>query len=142
MAARKYSLFEHTADLGLHIYGRDIEELFAAAAEALVAQFTDPRKIKPAGERRIKLEASTSEELLRTWMAELLYLYNAGGWLTRRVRFETLNEKSLAAVVLGETADPGRHEITREVKAVTWHRLRIEKLEPGGTLRATVILDV
>ena len=138
----KYETFEHTADLGLYIYGRDLEDLFEAASEALIAQVTDPKGIKKLEERKIELEASSPDELLRIWMSELLYLYHGEGWLTAGVSFEVLNEKALAALVRGEPADYERHEITGEVKAVTWHRLKVEKLEHSGLLRATVVLDV
>lgn len=142
MKSKKYESFEHTADLGLYIYGAGSQELFAAAAEALTAQLTDPRRIKPAEERKIELEEKSPEELLRSWMTELLYLYTSEGWLCAKAAFESLTENSLAAVIRGEKADEARHEITGEVKAVTWHRLKIERLEPEGILRATVVLDV
>jgi len=135
-------LFEHTADIGLYIYGRDLQELFTAAAEALMAQLTDPGRIKPVEERRVELEEESPEELLRSWMTELLYLYTSELWLCAEAAFESLTQNSLVAVARGERADRACHEITGEVKAVTWHRLKIERLEPEGILRATVVLDV
>lgn len=142
MKSKKYELFEHTADIGLHIYGKDLQELFAAAAEALMAQLTDPGRIKPAEEREIELEEESPEELLRSWMTELLYLYTSEGWLCATAAFKSLTQNSLAALARGEKADEARHEITGEVKAVTWHLLKIERLEPERILRATVVLDV
>ncbi|MEA1997182.1 MAG: archease [Gemmatimonadota bacterium] len=142
MTEKKYELFEHTADLGLYIYGRDMEELFDAAAEALIAQITEPGGIRPAEKRRIEVKAVSADELLRSWMAEILYLYNAEGWLTGAVSFEHLDKSSLTGVLLGEELDPARHEVAGELKAVTWHRLKIERLEPCGLLRATVVCDV
>ena len=142
MKAKRYELFEHTADTGLYIYGADAQELFGAAAEALIAQLTDPGRIEPAEERRIELKEESPEELLRSWMTELLYLYTSEGWLCAEAVFESLTQNCLVAVVRGEKADEARHEIAGEVKAVTWHRLKIERLEAEGTLKATVILDV
>ncbi|MEA2063786.1 MAG: archease [Gemmatimonadota bacterium] len=140
MNAKKYELFEHTADLGLHVYGATPGKLFANAAEALMSLLTEPEKIRSVEETVISLEAETAGELLRAWMAELLYLYNTQGILVAGVRFTSLTENRLEAVVLGERVDQSRHEITGEVKAVTWHRLGIEKHE--GNLRATLVLDV
>jgi len=142
MKSKKYELFDHTADIGLHIYGRNLRELFAAAAEALIAQLTDPRRIEPAEEKRIELQEDSPEELLRSWMTELLYLYTSERWLCAKADFESLTHNCLAAAVRGEKADTARHEITGEVKAVTWHRLKIKRLEPEGILQATVVLDV
>ncbi len=142
MARKKYEIFDHTADMGLYIYGRDRKELFAAAAEALMAQLTNPDRIKPKMEREIILEAESAEELLRKWMAELLYLYQAESWLTSGVNFSDLTDTTLKATVLGENLDKSRHEQKLEIKAVTWHRLRIEKTGSKGNLRATVVLDI
>lgn len=142
MSNKKYELFEHTADIGLYIYGRDRRELFEAAAVALMAQLTAPEKVRPVSERRVELTADTPEELLRVWMAEILYLCNAQGWLSAGVEIESLAGNSLKAVLRGETLDPRRHAIEAEIKAVTWHRLKIENLDAEGLLRATVVLDV
>jgi SHS2 domain-containing protein len=142
MKSKRYEFFEHTADIGLYIYGRDLQELFTAAAEALTAQLTDPGRIEPAEERRIELKEESPEELLRSWMTELLYLYASEGWLCAEAAFELLTQNSLVAIALGEKADQARHEITGEVKAVTWHKLKIKRLGPEGILRATVVLDV
>ncbi|OGG05947.1 MAG: hypothetical protein A3F83_05105 [Candidatus Glassbacteria bacterium RIFCSPLOWO2_12_FULL_58_11] len=142
MKKKKWALFEHTADLGLYIYGRDRRELYEAAAGALMAQITAPEKIRPARERIVELSADSPEALLRDWMAEILYLCNALGWLTAEAGIESLTGNTLKAVLRGEALDSQRHEIGAEIKAVTWHRLKIEKLEPEGILRATVVLDV
>jgi len=142
MLRKKYEIFDHTADMGLYIYGRDREELFAAAQEALMAQLTNPDGIKPVMEREIILEAESAEELLRKWMAELLYLYQAESWLTSGVSFSDLTDTSLKARAFGENLDKARHEQKLEIKAVTWHRLRIEKTGSGEHLRATVVLDI
>jgi SHS2 domain-containing protein len=139
---KRWAVFEHTADLGLYIYGDDLEELFQAAAEALTAQFTDRKTVRPTCDRRVELSAQSGEELLRSWMAELLYLFQAEGWLTAAVKFEKLGEKGLQALLTGEVYDEGRHELRAELKAVTWHGLRIERTGRAGRLRATVILDV
>jgi len=142
MSAKKYELFEHTADVGLYIYGRDQEELFSAAAEALMAQLTRPEGIRAVEQRRIHCIAASLDELLRTWMTEVLYLYQGEHWLTAQVSFESLEEKTLKAILRGEKLNLQRHEIKGEVKAVTWHKLRVERIESQGILRATVVLDV
>lgn len=136
-----YENFEHTADLGLFIHGRNMRELFETACEALCAQLTDPAGVKLAESRELALKARDWDELLRAWLAELLYLYNGTGWLARTAEIVSLEQGGLRAVVSGEPADPARHEIAAEIKAVTWHGLGIET-RGDGMLRATVIFDV
>jgi len=141
-AGKKWAVFEHTADLGLYLYGHDLGELFQAAAEALTAQLTRPETVRPVLERKVVLSARNREELLRAWLAELLYLNHAEGWLTAAVKIEKLGDKELQALVSGEVYDEGRHELLAELKAVTWHGLRIVRVGRAGRLRATVIIDV
>ena len=138
----KYKSFEHTADVGLHVFGSDMKELFANAAEGLMSLMTEPQRIRPVEEISISLQAESPEALLRAWLAELLYLYHAEKKLTAGVSFTTLTEKKLEATVRAEPLDMSRHEITGEVKAVTWHRLEIEYDKKKGRLKATLVMDV
>ncbi len=136
-----YESFEHTADIGLYIYGRHMRELFETSCEALCAQLTDPARVIPARSRELEISASGWDELLRAWLAELLYQFNGERWLPRSAQIIHLESTGLKAVVSGEPLDGARHEIMAEIKAVTWHRLGIETLD-SGLLRATVVFDV
>ena len=49
-------------------------------------------------------------------------------------------EDGLTAVGRGEPIDFVRHEIDTEIKAITWHGLKIEHVEDG--LQAEVIVDI
>jgi len=138
----KYKSFEHTADVGLYVFGSDMKELFANAAEGLMSLMTEPEKIRPVEETSISLQAESPEALLRAWLAEVLYLFNGEKKLTAGVSFITLTENKLEATVRTESLDMSRHEITGEVKAVTWHRLEIERDKKKGRLKATLVMDV
>ncbi|MBN2288821.1 MAG: archease [Candidatus Glassbacteria bacterium] len=137
----RYKIFEHTADVGLYAYGSGLEELFANAAAGLMSLVVGTSEIAAVEETPISLEAGSAEELLRAWLAELLYFYNAEGKLFAGAEFTTLTDTRLEAVVQGETLDPARHEVACEVKAVTWHGLRVERGKKGR-LRAALVLDV
>ena len=136
-----YENFEHTADLGLYIYGHDRRELFETACRALCAQLTDPSIVKAREKREIELTAQNREELLRSWLAELLYLLNGTGWLASEAEIVRLDDTGLRAVVSGEPLDTAQHEIRMEIKAVTWHKLEIINRK-DGSLRASVVFDV
>ena len=136
-----YENFEHTADLGLHIYGRDLKELLETACEALCAQLTDPAAVACSGSVELSLEAGGGDELLRVWLAELLLLFNERRWLARSAQVDLQESFRLRAVVSGEEFEPARHEIIAEIKAVTWHLLAVDEME-NGILRGTVVLDI
>ena len=137
----RYENFEHTADLGLHIYGRDLKELLETACEALCAQLTEPATVACSGSVEMSLEADGGDELLRVWLSELLLLFNERRWLARSARVDLQGSFRLRAVVCGEEFDPARHEIIAEIKAVTWHLLAVEGMG-NGILRGTVVLDI
>jgi SHS2 domain-containing protein len=51
-----------------------------------------------------------------------------------------INATSLTAVAHGEKIDPQRHEINFEIKAITWHGLKVVQT-PDGWM-AEVIVDI
>ncbi len=135
-----YEHFEHTADLGLRIRAASLEELFGEAGRALTAALVDPPdSVRPVEPRSIRLEAAERDDLLHDWLAELLYLFETERLLFSR--FEVaLPPGELHATAWGERVDPARHPVELEIKAVTYHGLKIEP-SPDGWL-AEVIVDL
>ena len=135
-----YELFEHTADLGLRIRASDLDSLFAEAGQALFAVITDSLDdVQPRRERRFSIAADNSEYLLRDWLGELLYVFDAEQLLFSEFEVD-VKADHLKAVARGEPVDRRRHRIEREVKAITYHGLKVER-ETTGWL-AEVILDI
>ncbi len=137
-----YETFEHTADIGLYLYGRSLSELFEAAVKAVLELSAGGEGVEARQSRRMDLSAESTEALLRAWLAEIVYLMNVERWLTVRVEIKEFSPTALSAVLEGERLDPARHELALEIKAVTWHRLKIEPDQRPGWFRATVVLDV
>lgn len=135
-----YRTLSHTADLGLRIWGGSREELFANAARALTATMVDRRGLRRAASREISVEAPDLEALLVAWLNYLLYLYDVEGFLGRDFTITRLTPEHLSARAWGEPFDPSRHIAKTAVKAATYHRLEITRVDDGW--RATVILDL
>jgi SHS2 domain-containing protein len=134
--------FDHTADLGLRIYGEDLNDLFRTAAEGLfgviVANLTD---VRPAEDLQVSLAAETVEDLLVDWLNELIFQSETRHRLFSRFGVHiTPSGLSLAAEVGGEPIDPNRHILDHEVKAVTHHGVQLMQGTEGWT--AEVILDI
>jgi SHS2 domain-containing protein len=135
-----YEIFEHTADLGIRVRAASLDELFADAARGLfsvmVANLDAVRAVK---EVKFRLRGENREELLHDWLAELLYTFYARRMVL--IRFEVhVNPAGLSATARGEPIDHSRHKIDGEVKAITWHALKVEQDAEGWT--AEVIVDV
>jgi SHS2 domain-containing protein len=139
--AKRFEFFEHTADIGAHIYGGTLEELFRNAAAALFEAFGALQKSGTDSQRSVELKAGSLEDLLHDWLTELLYEVEANHALYDEFEFLHLNSQGLKATLHGETIDFTHSQTNEEIKAVTYHQLRVEQL-PNATWRATVIFDV
>ena len=136
----QYKLLDHTADIGIIAFGRDLPEAFGNAAYAMFDILTDMDRIEEKGKFNPRVSASNTEELLVTWLDELLYRYETERFICKRFVIDDMDDRSLSATVFGEKVDPARHEIKLEIKSVTYHQLRVEKTDDGWT--AQVIFDV
>jgi len=79
-------------------------------------------------------------DLLVNWLRELLALWHVDGLLIKSVRLLTLSDSELSAEICYDSYVPGRHRLKTEIKAVTYHGLRLEKTAHGWV--AGVVLDV
>ena len=135
-----YELFEHTADLGLRMRAESLDELFADAGRALfsviVANF---ESVEPVQELAFQIEGSRHDDLLFDWLAELLYTFDTRRVLLCDFRVDG-QDNGLRATARGEPFDPGRHDLDMEVKAITYHGLKVE--QDGDGWVAEVIVDL
>lgn len=134
---RGHELIEHTADVGLRIWAPTHDELFTEAAVALMDVMVSPTG-HPSREEHVAVEAPDLDALFVDWLSEILFLFDARGFVVRNAKTSV-------------SADPWRVEATLEggsgfeqhgpaVKAVTYHGLDIEEKDAG--YEAVVYLDV
>ena len=135
-----YETFDHTADLGLRVRAADLDTLFAEAAEALFATIVeDLAAVQLVRAVEVRLQAEDREYLLFDWLKELLYQFDAEHLLFRRFEVRVTAD-GLEGRAWGEPLDRARHELGHEVKAITYHGLRVEQT-PDGWM-AEVIVDI
>ena len=135
-----WETFEHDADVGLVVRGRDGPELFAAAGLALFDLVCDLEAVCERERFEVAGTADGIEALLVDWLNDLVFLYQGEGVVCRRFTFPLWTETAYRAEAYGEAADPKRHGLRDLVKAATYHRLAVRRSETG--LEARVILDV
>ena|SRR5579884_2196382 len=135
-----HEFFEHTADLGLRVRAADLETLFAEAATALFEAVVDNlESVRPLRSVAVRVAGTELEYLLFDWLKELLYRFDAERLLFSRFAVR-LTPEGLEGTAEGEELDPQRHELGHEVKAITYHGLRVEKSD--GEWLAEVIVDI
>jgi SHS2 domain-containing protein len=135
-----FETFDHTADVGLRIRAADLDTLFADAARAMFSVMAgDLAAVRPREEVRIALEADELDALLREWLGELLYMFHV-----RKLVFSDFSvsvcQRGLQGSARGEPMDAARHQLDVEIKAVTWHGLKVEQTNDGWL--AEVIVDI
>ncbi len=134
-----FELMEHTADIGIIAYGKNLKQLFANTARGLFSLITELESIRDSVKRMVKVTATNKEGLLFEWLNELIYLFDKFNMVFCRFDIIALNDTELQAIVYGEKIKPTRHIIKRGVKAATYHMLGIEH-ENG--YKAQVIFDI
>lgn len=139
MAAR-YTIFDHTADLGVDIYGKTLPELFANASYAVFDLITDLALVRSIEKRRVLVEGEGLEDLLVNYLREILYLFNGDGLLLKEYSVMKIDPHYLEGQVSGEPFDPTRHRIHMEIKAVTYHQVTVQNTSEGW--KGRVIFDV
>ncbi len=132
------------ADIAFRAWGRDLEEAFVAAADAVMsAMVEDLEAIQPRETRTFNVDHEALDLLLFNFLQELIY-YKDAQQLLLRVRELCLTAErtpyALQATVAGEPIDPHRHRMRVDVKAVTLHRFSLTQTEHGW--EATIILDI
>jgi SHS2 domain-containing protein len=135
-----YKLINHTADLGIHVFGTDPVELFANAAFATFDMLTEIDSLKSLKTTNLKVTGDDWSDLMVNWLRELLYLWNGKELLVKKAQILALSEKELSANVELDPFDPDRHEIKIEIKAVTYHQIQVSSSPQGW--EAKIIFDV
>ena len=125
-----FELTEKKSAVTLHAWGKDLNQLFATAAEGLFAVIIDPQTVNPADARVVELNASTQEALLVEWLTILNDLHQIKHEVYSRFTV-TVKGSGLEAQVRGEHLDHIRHQVIREVTGITWKGTKLEKGENG-----------
>jgi SHS2 domain-containing protein len=132
------------ADIAFEATGRDLPELFMAAADATMNVMIDNLDaIEPHETRHIELANDKLDMLLFDFLQELIYFKDAERLLLRvpeALIHENDGKFFLKAKTAGEPLDSARHHQRADVKAVTLHDFSVEKQDDGW--KATVLLDI
>jgi SHS2 domain-containing protein len=133
-----------TADAAFEATGRNLEELFCSAVDAVVGTMvSDPRSVLPREERPAGLRAESLDMLLFELLGLVVFHKDAGKLLLRLGEASVRREPegwSLEATLRGERIDAARHDTLCDVKAVTLQDFRVSRFRGGW--RAEVVLDV
>lgn len=135
-----FEILEHTADIGIRVWGNSLAELFVEAAMALQAVALEPDQVEPRETYALEATGEDREALLVNWLNEIVWCLDGRRVALARIEIQELSDERLTAQAYGEVRDPVRHPPRLVVKAATWHQL--ELVEKAGHWRADVYLDI
>ncbi len=137
---KNVTFLDHTAHTGILVRAGSLESLFSTAAGAMF-HIICPRK-NPAKNihHSISITAPDIEQLLVNYLSELNFLFQTEQFLLSDIPEIKIDNLSLLARVSGERVDPGKHDIRVEIKAVTYHKLYVKKINHHWGAR--IIFDI
>jgi SHS2 domain-containing protein len=132
------------ADVAFEAWGESPEEMFAAAADALLkVMLADPASLGKKEVLTVELVEDDLEMLLFAFLNELVFIKDARLLLLRSSALSIGrqgNSYTLRADLSGDRTDRCGDLLRTDVKAITLHRFRVEQVK--GKWRTTVVLDI
>ncbi|RMG03562.1 MAG: archease [Nitrospirae bacterium] len=136
----EFEILDISGDVGIRVSGKSLEEIFKRSALGLYSLITETGSVNPSESIDVKVYSESLEGLVVGWLNELIFQFDANGFIGKELDIETLNENRVEAVVRGEKFDPDRHERGLLLKAATYHNLTLEK--KNGLWNLEVIFDI
>lgn len=136
-----FEFFDHTADIGLRVWGDSFADLLVNAAQGLTCQIApNTEAIHKVEHRTIVLTGEQKEWLLFDLLREMIFLFEVDHLVFREVHVAESTPGELVVTLYGEQYNNHRHGAGHEVKAVTYHGLQVEKTDEHWS--AEVIFDI
>jgi len=136
----KFKILDISGDVGLTAFGKSKNEVFINAAIGMYSLITGLDAVATTQTIDVSVESHSPDGLLVSWLNELIFHFDAYGFIGKKIDIKEFSEKQISATVAGEEFDAGRHEGKLLIKAATYHKLRIEKMNDSWEI--DVIFDI
>ncbi len=128
-----------TADAGIRVRGKTLEEIFCKAILATFNEITDIEKVKVKEFHSVRVEAPMPF-LLADTINRVLLLHETKGFVASECEVVEIGSDFAIVRLGGERFDPKRHTSKLVIKAATYHRLKVER--EGDGYVAEVVFDI
>jgi SHS2 domain-containing protein len=143
-----YKYLEHSTDAFVQAHGSGLEELFENCAKGLVNIMFDIDKVEDRESVTITAEGEDLENLLYDWLEKVLLKILIEQIVPSRFSIEISEKYSnvagktylITAQVGGEKVSYDKHNYKIEIKAITYHDLKIQRI--GASHIATFLVDL
>lgn len=141
---KKFSFFEHTADVLFEAHGRTLRECIENAALALFSVMAKPRLLKKTVKVRVRMKARNTDELVVFLLDRLVGESDSRLVFWKEFKVTKLAEMPKGPLAIEGTAFGSPYSVkaaATHVKAVTMHRAKIFR-NPKGIWTARIVLDI
>ena len=135
-----YKIIDHTADLGIVVKGSNLKNLFILAAQAMTDLMVEGDISKETVIKDVLVEGEDFPDLMVRWLGEILYLFDGEKLIVNSIKIKSISPIQLKSTFTLSSFDPEHHQVKREIKAVTYHQISVEKVNDGW--QARVIFDI
>ena len=125
----KFKVLDISGDVGIKAFGKSIDKAFINASFGMYSLITNLDSIKEKKTINVSVGSPSLDGLLVSWLNELIFNFDADGFIGKKIEIKQFSENKIKATVTGEEFDPERHEGKLLIKAATYHKLRIEKID-------------
>jgi len=135
-----YQIIDHTADLGIIVDGTDEKNLFVRAAQAMTDIMVEGDISKKTVIKDVLVEGEDFPDLMVRWLGEILYLFDGENLIVNSIKIKSISPIKLRSTLTLTSFDSEHHQVKREIKAVTYHQISVDKVNDGW--QARVIFDI
>ncbi len=139
-----FRFIEHTADIAVEITEDSIEKLFVTSANAWFSTAVEILNRQLESSKKFIFIANTLEELLIEFLSELNFQLYTRKWIFISVKEIKLQQTGtgyqLEVEVFGQSLNADNHKLKVEIKAVTYHQMKIEKTDNNFFTR--IVFDI
>lgn len=139
-----YKFIEHPADIAVEVDGYSLEELFKSACYAWRESAMNISSFNKQSSKKFIFNGTTPEILLIELLSELNFQLYSKDWIF--VTIQNLNiartdkDYHLEIELFGQTFHPEIHNMKEEIKAITYHQVKIEKT--GNLYKTLIVFDI
>lgn len=137
---KTFEALDVSGDAGIRAYGATLEEAFCNSAIGMYSLITNDESIAEKKDISVEVESYSLEGLVVAWLNELIFQFDAYGFVGKKIKSLALQGNRLSASVSGEDFDADRHERRLLIKAATYHQLKVGQF--NGIWEIEVIFDI
>ena len=133
-------IFEHTADAGIRAKRPTLSKAFNEVSLAFTEIITGGNLPDKKNNFKVEIESTTLDSLLVNYISHLIYLFDTENFLVSSAAITVKTEScTISGTLEGDFYDESKHGYGVEIKAVSYHMLKISEGPPSEIV---VILDL